>query len=180
MRTTTHLSTKLRWQRACSIAFDAVQTVVRAVHVKSGGQSNIAVSELQRYRRFWDGSESGWKVCQYKRSVWLVEFTFDESGPTDSEFDTLVEFYPPRANESLQQMREKFRDCSGWATGRPLSETQLQRIVRTGLRTSLTEVRPDHHLILMPDDVHYFIQDPSLREEVAEKMIAAGTDIETR
>ena len=76
------------------------------------------MSELENYRRLWNGTESGWKVCQYKGSVWLVEYTFDASGPTDSEFVLFVEFVSPFPNESQEHMRSDFAHASvvQWAT----------------------------------------------------------------
>ena len=83
------------------------------------------------YQRFWDGTESGWGLCRYKQTVWLAEYFFGDSGPTDREFTELIQFVPPWPGESADEMRERMRDCQGCAIGRPIGATELR-----GLKSS--------------------------------------------
>ena len=126
------------------------------------------VDSVDDYRRFWDGSEVGWKVCQYEQSVWLAEYFFGEPGPTGSEFAALIEFLPPFPGESVDDMRDRFRRCDGCAIGRPIGAAELVRLTATGLNVALTEVRTDQHVVLMPSGSYFFIQDPIIREQVAQ------------
>ena len=138
------------------------------------------VDSIDDYQRFWDGSEAGWKLCQYDQPVWLAEYFFDESGPTDIEFAALIEFVPPFPGESVDEMRERMRGCDGCAIGRPIGATELKRLNSSGLDVTLTEVGTNHHLVLMPTDGHYFIEDLDIREKVARRMIDSGCEIEER
>ncbi|MCA9142714.1 MAG: hypothetical protein KDB05_08000 [Planctomycetales bacterium] len=138
------------------------------------------MASVDDYRRFWDGSETGWKLSQYDQSVWLAEYFFGESGPTEIEFAALVEFVAPLPGESVDEMRDRFRGCDGCAIGRPIGATELKGLQASGLNVALTEVRTDHHVVLMPSGGYFFIQDPVVREQVAQRMIEAGCEIEKR
>lgn len=138
------------------------------------------MTSINDYKRFWDGSEVGWKLCQFDQSVWLAEYTFDKSGPTENEFDSLIKFVEPFPEESTDEMGGRLRGCDRCSTGRPFGETELQRLKSSCLNYTLTEVCTDHHLILNPAGSYFFVEDPVVREQIAWRMIEVGCEIEKR
>ena len=134
---------------------------------------------LAKFRHMWDGSQPGWKLIQYDTDVFLVEFNFDETGPTRSEIPAIIEFIGTFHEESEDQMWERLRGCSGIGLGKPLGRTELNRLQtrqrESDLKVTVCTIGPDDYLVLSPDGHHFdWINFLRYRRPVIERMIDAG------
>jgi len=137
---------------------------------------------LAKFKHMWNGSEPGWKLIQYTHQVFLVEFNFDESGPTRSEFPAIVEFVGSFPHESEDQMWERLRGCSGIGIAKPLGPPEMNRL-RTyqrenNLNLTVCTINPDDYLVLTPNGNHYgWIAFPHYRRRVIKRMIDADVQV---
>ncbi len=137
---------------------------------------------LVKLKHMWDGSEAGWKLIQYDTDVFLVEFNFDESGPTRSDIPAIVEFIGTLPDEPEDQIWERLRGCSRIGLAKPLGQAGMNRF-QARQRESETKVTfctigPDDYLVLSPDGNHYgWINFLRYRRPVIEHMINAGVPV---
>lgn len=140
------------------------------------------MEELEKYRRMWDGSETGWKLIQYDSRVYLVEFDFDKCGPNHREFQSILQFVGSRENETEEQAWERLRGCTGIGMAAPLGPTRMkllrQHESENDLRLTVTPIEPTDYLVLTPDGFHcnWFIR-PELRLLVVARMLKSGADV---
>lgn len=138
---------------------------------------------LAKLKHMWDGSELGWKLVQYDTDVYLVEFNFDESGPTRADIPVIRKFVVERPGESNEQMWERLRGCEGMVVAKPLGPNAMNRLQTLQRECDFTvtvcAIGPDDYLVLSPDGNHYggWIIFPRYRRPVIEQMINAGVPI---
>ena len=137
---------------------------------------------LAKFKHMWDGSEPGWRLIQYSDRVSLVEFHFDETGPTRAEFPSILEFVGPFPDESEDDMWDRLRGCSGIGLATPLGPTKMNRL-RTlereaNLNLTICTIEPDDYLVLTPKGNHFnWVAFLSYRRPVIERMLDADVPV---
>jgi hypothetical protein len=136
--------------------------------------------EMQR-SVFHEQYHSDWKLRTFDAPVWIVEYEFDDSGPSEFEFETIVRFVADDLGLGLtrDELKDRLDGCSGFTLGRPHSSSEVQALRESGVRISPTRIEPGNCLIYTHDKRYFLVEDAKLREELAAWMIAKGNDIES-
>jgi hypothetical protein len=134
--------------------------------------------EEQR-RIFHEHYQASWKLHTFNAPVWIVEYIFGDSGPSDSEFETVVHIVADYLGLTRDELKDRLDGCGGFTLGRPFNSSEVQALRESGVRISPTRIEPGNCLIYTHDKRYFLVEDAKLREELAAWMIAKGTDIES-
>jgi hypothetical protein len=143
------------------------------------GEESMDNSEYDPRTWFHKDYKPTWKLHQFTHPVWLVEFIFDDTGPTETEFEPVFKLTGSDLGLTREEFAFRMDGCCGYSTGQPFTASQVKYLQDAGIRMSLTEVGPIHHLI-HSDTSYYYIEDPALREELADWMLGQGAEIEVK
>lgn len=138
---------------------------------------------LDKFKAMWDGSEPGWRLIQYDKPVYLIEFNFDESGPTRGELPAVIEFEGLKPGETEEQKWELLRGCEGIGLGAPIGSSRMERLRQLeseyDLDLTVQKIEPDDYLVLQPSGGHYGMWTvlPSYRRPIVERMLDAGVPV---
>lgn len=139
---------------------------------------------LLDYRAMWDGTEPGWKLVRFNQPVFIVEFHFDESGPTKMEFATLKEFRDNPFDDD-ETWWNALRDCTGSGLPKPLTEDRLRLLhthqIAHQLDLTIRAIADGDYLYLSPDGNYgtWYVH-PEYHSAVVKKMLDSEFQIETR
>lgn len=151
------------------------------------GQSEriLQADPLYDYRKMWDGSESGWKLVRFTQPVYVVEFHFDESGPTREEFETIKEFSTNHTGGDENQWWESLRDISGNGIAQPIVADRLKLLhshqLQNHLDLTIRTITTDDYLFLSPNGNYAtWLVHRDDHNAVVKKMLDSNVQIETR
>ncbi len=152
------------------------------VFQKDAERSAETLNPLVKLRHMWDGSQPGWKLIQYDSPVYLIEFEFDESGPSRQQIPVLVEFHGPFDWQSEAEIYERLRVCTGLGIAEPLNASQLERLEQLqeqlNFDVNIETIAPNDYLVLAPDGRHHnWSTSPNFRRRVIRMMLAARCPI---
>lgn len=138
--------------------------------------------DISEYQHMWDGAESGWQLVRYDTPVYLVEFHFDQTGPTDSERLAAAEFHAP-----IREDGRLIDGCPGFAIAAPISAPRISHLhqlqIEHQLELTIVEIAPGDCLVISPNGFHYcWLLSPGIeyRKPIVRKMLDAGLNVVDR
>ena len=140
---------------------------------------------LHGYYKMWDGTEPGWKLVQFTKPVYVVEFHFHKSGPTRLEFETLKEFSTNHTGGDDEKWWESLHDISGHGIAKPIDAERLKLLhshqLRNHLNFTIRTIATDDYLFLAPNGNYatLFVH-PDDHGDVIGKMLESKVEIVTR
>jgi hypothetical protein len=120
-----------------------------------------------------------WKLHQFAHPIWLVDFSFDDSGPTESEFETAFKFTGEYLGLAQQEFAERMLECAGFSTGQPFTLAQVRELQQARMRISSTEI-PAGQRFIYTGTRYFIVEDSELRNELADWMLGQGAEIEIK
>lgn len=139
----------------------------------------MGLSDDEVRAMFHEYYQPTWKLHRFTHPIWLVEYHFDEDGPTETEIEATFRY----VGEYLQLTREEFAvrmdGCSGFLLGQPYIASQIEFLQSAGIRISLTEIPEGNHLICTEGQKYFLIESHALREEISAWMRGQGAAVET-
>lgn len=133
----------------------------------------------EQKRIFLDEYRASWKLHTFDAPVWLVEYMFDDSGPSDDEFDTVSHFVADYLGLTRDELRGQLDGCGGFKLGRPYNSSEIHALKESDVRISLSMIEPGSYLVFTQNGRYFLLENPSLREELTAWMIAKGAEIES-
>lgn len=86
----------------------------------------MANHQEQTRRIFYEEYHPTWKLHLFNEPVWIVKYTFDDSGPTNSGFDIVVGYLADYFGFTRDELRERLDSCGGFTSGRPLHRLKFR------------------------------------------------------
>lgn len=139
---------------------------------------------LFEYQAMWDGTDPGWKLVRFKNPVYVVEFHFDDSGPSELEFQTLKE-YRDNPFESEEAWWKAMRGCTGTGLPKPISKDRLKGLhalqISRHLDLTIRTISEDDYLYVSPDG-NYGTWRVSAHDHraVVNRMLECNVEVEIR
>ena len=128
---------------------------------------------------FLEQYQAIWKLHSFDEPVWIVEYFFDDSGPSNAEFETVFHFVADYLGLTHDELRTRLDGCGGFTLGRPYSSSEIGALRESGVRFALSMVETGSYLVFTANGRYFLLEDAELREELTKWMISKGAEIES-
>lgn len=135
------------------------------------------MTEDEERELFYKSYKPTWKLQKFTHPVWQVEYSFDDNGPTEAEFEPVFEVVGSYLKLTREEFAFRMDGCCGFSIGQPCTAPQMKALQDAGIRISSKTIQPGECLILT-DFGRYWFADAALHEEFVVWMLSQGAETE--
>ena len=136
---------------------------------------------LDEYRHLWDGSEPGWTLHRFDRTVWRITFSFASNGPSQSDIIALRKLLASLCSKPISQVLAQLRGQAAYELPNELGNIEMRNLMDTarelGLQPNAESIDRGGYLPVHSDGSAMIIEDDAESALVAEQMLAAGVPV---
>lgn len=137
---------------------------------------------LDEYAYLWNGTQPGWRLQYFCRMEWLITFRFSLNGPTLEEVRKLRGLPDEFRDTPTSEVWNRLRGQQSYTLADARSNLEMRRLTEDAGRLQLpvsVEARDDSgYLPVHVDGFALVIEDDTIADKVARRMIEAGVEVE--
>ena len=92
---------------------------------------------LDEYRHLWDGSEPGWTLHRFDRTVWRITFSFASNGPSQSDIIALRKLLASLCSKPISQVLAQLRGQAAYELPNELGNIEMRNLMDTARELGL-------------------------------------------